>query len=494
VRIRLAPTLDADVAIVGAGPAGAATATHLAAMGLEVLLLDRQSFPRDKVCGDFVGPGALRELEELGVADEPRFQETNLVRGAALFLDGEDLIARPLPEVDGLPAYGRVIPRLLLDHWLLEAARRAGTAILEGRHVTGLERHASGVTVTAESPDGPVSLRVRLVVAADGSNSTVARLLRGRPPPKRDRIIALRAYYEDVEGPADRADLYFTADSFPGYYWLFPTGAKEANVGIGMVQETVPQRDEHLRELLARLVNQDAALRSRLRGARLTGRVLGWPLTTYNPHSPLVDDRVMLVGDAAGLINPLNGEGIQYALLSGRWVAEAVQECALHDTFARASLLPYAQRVEKELGYDMALARLVVQLISNRAFNPLWLQVLRVIAARARVDAEYGDITGGVLAGVLPANRTMRPKVLGATAEQALRLVVPFGAAALRRPGVLTSLGLEAARTGFAAAYDTVRSPKDVLRWTARSGLDAIELATHVSRDVISSSARRLRD
>src|SRR5207247_1812006 len=148
-------------------------------------------------------------------------------------------------------------------------------------------------------------LRARLIVGADGSNSTVARVLRGVPAPSADRIIAMRAYYTGVRGPADRADLYFAAESFPGYYWLFPTGEDTANVGVGMVLETLPPVRDHLRDLLARLLERDHALRERLDGAILEGRILGWPLNTYNPDAPLVADGLLLVGDAAGLINSL---------------------------------------------------------------------------------------------------------------------------------------------------------------------------------------------
>jgi menaquinone-9 beta-reductase len=108
--VAVKPSYDADVIIAGAGPAGAAAACRLARSGASVFLLDRVTFPRDKVCGDFVGPSALVELDSLGVARMDGYARTNIARRAALYIDGEELISRPFPEIEGMPSHGRVIP------------------------------------------------------------------------------------------------------------------------------------------------------------------------------------------------------------------------------------------------------------------------------------------------------------------------------------------------------------------------------------------------
>ena len=126
VRLRSPPRLDADVIIVGAGPAGTAAAVHLIRAGWRVLLVDRHAFPRDKVCGDFVGPVALVELRRLGLDDRADYRSSHCIWSAALHVDGREFIARPLPTHEGLPSYGRCIPRLMLDDWLMDAARQAG--------------------------------------------------------------------------------------------------------------------------------------------------------------------------------------------------------------------------------------------------------------------------------------------------------------------------------------------------------------------------------
>src|ERR1700735_175641 len=141
-----APGHDADAIVVGGGPAGAAAAARLAARGFRTILVDRASFPRDKVCGDFVGPAALAELADLGVAQTEAFRATSKMADLALHVDGNQLPAMGIPQVEGLPDYGRVIPRLQLDAWIVDAARQAGATVLEGRKVTVVQQAPDAIT------------------------------------------------------------------------------------------------------------------------------------------------------------------------------------------------------------------------------------------------------------------------------------------------------------------------------------------------------------
>jgi menaquinone-9 beta-reductase len=151
---------DCEVLVAGAGPAGASTAAHLAAAGIHTVLLDAQHFPRDKVCGDFVGPAAIRELHKLGITSQAGDRGTNVIREASLHLDGRCLITHPMPQVGDLPPHGRVIPRLTLDAWILDAARRAGALVQEGARVQDFEADADGVRVTVKDA-GNVTRRLR---------------------------------------------------------------------------------------------------------------------------------------------------------------------------------------------------------------------------------------------------------------------------------------------------------------------------------------------
>ncbi len=473
------PSLDSDVVVVGAGPSGTTTASYIARAGFNVILVDQQNFPREKICGDFISPVAMMELEKLGITDVPEYRKANVIRTAALYLNGKRLISKPIPLIEELPSHGLVIPRVTLDNLLLNSAVESGVRFLEGLRFVEYQRSSNRLALSFKSPTGVQSLRTKLLIGADGSNSVASRLLRGHSPSNDNRIMGVRAYFEGVEGPPDRADLYFTSKSFPGYCWLFPTNESQANVGVGMALNTFPCTDTNLLELISRLIKEDPALHGRLHKATMTSKATGWPLTTYNPRLPIVGDRIMLVGDAAGLINPLNGEGIQNALLSGRWASDVATSCITRNDLSEKALSAYSDRVERELRYDMALSSLIVQLIRNRSLNPMWLYMLQIISSRARIDSEYARITGGILAGLVPASEAVSVKIIDGTLKQmAFSTTLNTALTLLRGRRQLTKASLGIARNGFDIALNTMIHPLSFMRWGWRSVAGAAELAT----------------
>ncbi len=485
-------TTNLDVAVVGAGPAGAATARHLAEAGLRVALLDSARFPRDKVCGDFVGPEAVRRLGQIGVSEMPGFADSARIHRAAVHLDGEALLSRPFPAKPGRPDHGLVVPRMQLDHWILTAATDAGAKLLEGHRVLGFRPTPDGVTVDADSSSGRVALRAQVLVGADGSNSIVGRSIGKDYPWRHQGIVAVRAYYEGVEGDSERADLFFSSEYFPGYCWLFPTGEGSANVGVGVARGAVPPKPTRLKQLLEWLLTHDPALARRLAGAEATSPVRGWPLSIYNPKRRVVDDRVVLVGDAAGLINPLNGEGIQYSLESARWAADSIVACFESGDFSTAALASYAQRLDLEMHPDMAVANLVVKCIENRLLNPLWMEALRMITARADWDDEYAELAGGILAGLVPATRAMDPRFLAKTVEDALALATRQSLDRIGQgPEAWVSDTRSFARATLSRVEEAARSPGSIVGWGLEMATGATDLAFEVARAFVRRMGQR---
>jgi geranylgeranyl reductase family protein len=429
---------DADVVVVGAGPSGAALSAKLAAAGVDTLLLDRANFPREKVCGDFVGPKALAELEALGVPDA-EIQATNLIRRASLAINGQKLNEYHLRALDGRPNYGRVIPRIRLDAMILEAARRAGARLQEGVAATDFNSSGGAGEVMVRTGSAEGRLRARVVVGADGSASVVARSLRGGRHPRADTSIAIRGYAEGPVRDLDRCDICFSGDTFPGYYWVFPVGERAANVGIGTLAETTPPVGRRLQNLLHARMEADPVLRDRLAGCRISGKVAGWPLATYSPSLRLAGDNVILLGDAAGLINPINGDGIQNALMSARWAAPIILNCLRSNSLSRQGLVAYEETVGRELGADLTLARQIVQTVANRALTPLWLLSLRSSCRAARTSEYFDRVAGAVLSGAGNASDLLSPQILTQSAISLIEEVaseglglLPGGSAALR--------------------------------------------------------------
>jgi geranylgeranyl reductase family protein len=288
-----------DLLVVGAGPAGAAAALEARRLRPDaaVLLVDKAAFPRDKPCGDGLGPHAVDQLTALGaaavLAGYPPIRRLRLRSRGGLEVAGT--AARP----------NHVVPRAVLDARLVEAALAAGAGFRRTR-VRRLEQRDGLVVADGE-------LAAKVVVGADGANSTVRRQLGAAPNPDRALAIAVRGYAPAPPGPPEQL-IAWVAEGWPAYVWSFPTGTGIANVGYGLLRSRFrgdrAELHRRLRDLLPEADPDPASLRAH-----------HLPFSSWRP--PPGRGRLLLAGDAASLVNPLSGEGIYYALASGRLAARA---------------------------------------------------------------------------------------------------------------------------------------------------------------------------
>jgi geranylgeranyl reductase family protein len=314
---------DPEVLVIGAGPGGTAAAWALAGAGHDVLMVDWAEFPRDKTCGDGLTPMAVGALRQMGVL--PRIETAGATRIDDVRIAGPFGLSARMRFADhlGPGTYALTLPRVRLDDILRQYAVEGGAGYMGGVRVEALDRENGRIAaVQGTGPDGPVEFRARHVIIAVGANMGLLRragLLRHRP-----RLIrASRAYFENVHSVTNSYEFFFDLDLLPGYGWIFPTGNGTANVGVGFKRAFWAAHDRPTSALLDEFV----ARRTRsgmLKGARRVGPVKGYPLRVDFSTQRVAGANWVLVGESAGLVNPVTGEGIDLAIESGLLAAETV--------------------------------------------------------------------------------------------------------------------------------------------------------------------------
>jgi geranylgeranyl reductase family protein len=353
-----------DAVVVGAGPGGAATAYHLARQGYRPLLVDKAKFPREKVCGDGLTPRAVKELQEMEVdTSGPDWARADGLRivGAGVSLD------LPWPELNSFPGYGLVRTRLDFDSVLVEKAKQAGAVFWEETEVTGaiLDKGVvAGVTVGSNGDRADVKAPV--VIASDGASSRLGLSLGGRRLDGRPMGVAVRAYYRSPRHTEKYLESYLELwhgeDLLPGYGWIFPLPDGTVNVGLGLLNTSPYFQNVDYKRLLTDWL-KGLPKEWELVPENRVGKIRGGPLPMAFNRAPVARPGLMLVGDAAGVVNPFNGEGIAYAMETGRIAAGVAAEALRRgDPFA---LEEYPERLREAYEGYFVLGRVFVRLIGH---------------------------------------------------------------------------------------------------------------------------------
>jgi len=325
---------DAEVIVVGAGPAGSTVATYLARAGVDVLLLEKTEFPREKVCGDGLTPRGVKQLIDLGIDTS---EDAGWVHSRGLrILTGDLTLELDWPDLTSYPPYGVSRTRHDFDDLLAKLAVKAGARLYERTTVTSAITNPSGRVVGVEAKVGPERTPVKyyapLVLACDGVSARLALSVGIQKNEKRPMGVAVRQYYKSprhddpfIEGHLELWDRSDPRDPklLPGYGWAFPLGDGTVNVGLGMLSTSASFRNTDYRALLRQWLDGTPEEWG-YREENAIGKVGGAGLPMGFNRTPHYRDGLLLLGDAGGMVSPFNGEGISAAMESAQIAAEVV--------------------------------------------------------------------------------------------------------------------------------------------------------------------------
>lgn len=357
---------DVDVLVVGGGPSGSATAYHLARHGVDVTVVDKAAFPREKVCGDGLTPRGVRGIQGMRIdPTEPGFIRIDGLRTQGLGVRLE----LPWPRAEGFPDFGVVRTRHDLDALMLDRARGAGARIWERTEALRpvFDREwVAGAVIRREEDETEEEVRARFVVASDGASSRFAGQAGVRRDPSRPLGVAARRYFRSPHDPGPYfeswLDLHHDGGYLPGYGWVFPVGDGVLNVGAGLLNTARDFKEMSARKVYDVFVSQ-LPPEWELTEEQAVGPVLAGPLPMGFNRQPLSVPGLLLVGDAGGAINPFNGEGIAYGIESGEVAAELIHEALVRDRPGLAHVYPAVLR--QRYGRYFSLGRAFVRAIGS---------------------------------------------------------------------------------------------------------------------------------
>ncbi len=387
-----------DVIIIGAGPAGCASALFLNQKGLRVLVLDRAAFPRDKVCGEFISPAADDILEELGVLGAIEQSNPVRLRGVAISSYGKKEL-----RIDYPPCQGRVKPmtslslsRLQLDHLLVRKVMEQGVEVREQHAVDDFlfeEDRVTGVKGRDEA-NRPFAFTASVVVDASGRNGLSLRRLGLIRPHRGPGKIALAAHWENAQFPHDYCYMHVSS---PGYTGMAPVANDSVNVVLVVADQDIKRQE--LDAFYQTVVLGNERRQSLLAGARLKERVRSVGSLAYDVRPPQCGGLV-LAGDTTGFIDPFTGEGVYLSLRSAQLAAGVIHQAFAVGDFSRKFLVRYERQRQGEFHKKFTLSRILQKILYRRR----WCDA---VVALLRRNPQMAQTLVGVIGDYFPADRVV---------------------------------------------------------------------------------------
>lgn len=385
--------IKSDISIIGAGPAGLSAALSLAKKGIPCLLIDKNHFPRQKICGDGLSGKVVSMLQKIDPVyiseiSDPGF--ASLSRAVRFYSPALKMMELAfVPEQQTIPT-GFVCKRLDFDNFLLNKALKYSMVnFLAGNQVEKLIRK-NGSVILEDHLGNQIAESRMLLIAAGANKKLIQQLDPLYSAPSEG--IGIRGYFENVTGSDENnaIEIHFLKELLPWYLWIFPFRDGSANAGLALPKKVAKNNPFNLKELFFYLIEKYPHLYKRFADAKLRGKMEAARLPYYTGPTKIAGDNYLLLGDAANLIDPFTGEGIGNALLSGIYAAQTVMDCIDNKDFTTSTTANYQQKIDKNPGEELRLG-LKLQKLARRQF------LLNLVIGRASRDEKLRKIISEML-------------------------------------------------------------------------------------------------
>lgn len=351
-----------DIVICGAGPAGSTCALALGKSGLKVAIIDKNTFPRDKICGDAVAAYVPKVLNTI----DPKYVKLLEEYSHKEFVNTCRIVAPNGTPLDlTFSEFGFISPRLSFDNFLFEQVKQLSNVdVYTDTAIEDVSVSETGARVVCAND---LEIEAQLVIGCDGAQGITSKKLTDTKIDLKHYSGAVRAYYKNVTGiPNETFELHFLEHLLPGYLWIFPLPNNTANVGLGMLSEAVSKRKINLRSELEKAIKETPYLAERFKNAEPLTDIRGYGLPLGSRKVTISGHRFMLCGDAAALIDPVSGEGIGQATVSGRYAGWQAIKCFANNNFSASFMKQYDKTVYDKLWKDHQKRYWVQRLINDR--------------------------------------------------------------------------------------------------------------------------------
>lgn len=357
--------IETKAIIIGGGPAGAGTSIYLTQAGIPHVIIEKETFPRDKVCGDACSGKTAFVLRKANPAwlQEIFQNEQDYTPSHGIIFVAPNGKALNIPynpnRQPGEQAPGFTTPRLTFDNFLFQKLPSPYATIFQQSTIKSIDKTTNKITVVFTCGADTYEVTAPIIVGADGDKSQVRKQFMNDNSNAKAYAVGLRAYYEGVEGldKNNFIELHFLPEMLPGYFWIFPLPNGRANVGVGILSERIRDKKINLREQMLNAIKNNPNIRGRFANAKLIDKIQGWGLPMCMDQSPLSGDNFLLTGDAASLIDPFSGEGIGNALYSGMLAAFAIEKAIHAQQYDRAFLKEvYDDVLYKRIGDELKIS------------------------------------------------------------------------------------------------------------------------------------------